>query len=269
VRECACGNRDVPMVLDGGRHLLRATVPRSALSSEAQRRATRQATRMWASRDMSVGVTAAYMDVGEDFAYWAIGVLDETAEKLQHLTTSLTGDEAHRELATLAAKLALSKASDDANAKETLELVMEMVNATETVHSGRSLSLTPCDKAAWALGSASDRPVTLVGDAMHAVTPSFGQGACLAMEDAFALARKVGAQTDLDSRMVAEALRAYEAERLPRTFQAQIGSYSQGMKTYGKDGSEFDTAALNFESEGGIVNWLQNWNGETVLPQPL
>jgi 2-polyprenyl-6-methoxyphenol hydroxylase-like FAD-dependent oxidoreductase len=53
--------------------------------------------------------------------------------------------------------------------------------------------------------------VTLLGDAAHATTPNLGQGACLAIEDAVALARRLA-----DADDVPAALRAYEAERRPR-----------------------------------------------------
>eukprot|EP00747_Dinoflagellata_sp_TGD_P208527 gnl/TRDRNA2_/TRDRNA2_82004_c0_seq2.p1 gnl/TRDRNA2_/TRDRNA2_82004_c0~~gnl/TRDRNA2_/TRDRNA2_82004_c0_seq2.p1 ORF type:complete len:106 (+),score=22.38 gnl/TRDRNA2_/TRDRNA2_82004_c0_seq2:39-356(+) len=101
---------------------------------------------------------------------------------------------------------------------------------------------------------------------MHAVTPSFGQGACLAMEDAFALAREIGAKLNAGPEEIAEALRRYETERFPRTFQAQIGSYVQGEKSYGRHTDEFDNVTLNFDSEGGIVSWLHAWKGETIMP---
>jgi 2-polyprenyl-6-methoxyphenol hydroxylase-like FAD-dependent oxidoreductase len=54
--------------------------------------------------------------------------------------------------------------------------------------------------------------VVLLGDAAHAVTPSVGQGAAQAIEDAVALARAVTTPTDL-----AAALGEYEAARRPRT----------------------------------------------------
>ncbi|MGX7826234.1 FAD-dependent monooxygenase [Actinokineospora sp. 24-640] len=54
--------------------------------------------------------------------------------------------------------------------------------------------------------------VALLGDAAHAVTPDIGQGACLAVEDAVVLAQCVSAHYD-----VADALRAYDTARRPRT----------------------------------------------------
>jgi 2-polyprenyl-6-methoxyphenol hydroxylase-like FAD-dependent oxidoreductase len=59
----------------------------------------------------------------------------------------------------------------------------------------------------WSVGRA-----TLLGDAAHPMTPDMGQGACQAIEDAVILADCLARSTG-----VAEALRAYEARRIPRT----------------------------------------------------
>jgi 2-polyprenyl-6-methoxyphenol hydroxylase-like FAD-dependent oxidoreductase len=55
-------------------------------------------------------------------------------------------------------------------------------------------------------------PVTLLGDAAHAMTPFLGQGACQAIEDAAVLGRSFRAASS-----PADALRRYEALRIPRT----------------------------------------------------
>lgn len=57
-----------------------------------------------------------------------------------------------------------------------------------------------------------DGRITLLGDAAHAVTPTFGQGACLALESALALASRLRRTAPLD-----ESLRGYERERMRRT----------------------------------------------------
>lgn len=56
-----------------------------------------------------------------------------------------------------------------------------------------------------------DGPVTVVGDALHAMRPTAGHGGSTTLEDAVVLAKCI-AEMGLDP----EALRAYEAERLPR-----------------------------------------------------
>jgi 2-polyprenyl-6-methoxyphenol hydroxylase-like FAD-dependent oxidoreductase len=70
----------------------------------------------------------------------------------------------------------------------------------------------------WSRGRA-----TLLGDAAHPMLPNLGQGACTALEDALVLAQSVrrhGATPD--------ALRAYEAARIPRTTRIVRESWSFG-----------------------------------------
>ena len=54
--------------------------------------------------------------------------------------------------------------------------------------------------------------VTLLGDAAHPTTPNMGQGACMAMESAYVLARALSEEPDYRS-----ALKRYENERHERT----------------------------------------------------
>ncbi len=54
--------------------------------------------------------------------------------------------------------------------------------------------------------------VTLLGDAAHPTTPNMGQGACMAIESAYVLARCLSAKPDLPAALV-----AYEQERRSRT----------------------------------------------------
>jgi 2-polyprenyl-6-methoxyphenol hydroxylase-like FAD-dependent oxidoreductase len=53
--------------------------------------------------------------------------------------------------------------------------------------------------------------ITLLGDAAHPMTPFLGQGGCQALEDAVVLGRRLRNAPDVPA-----ALRAYEAERIPR-----------------------------------------------------
>jgi 2-polyprenyl-6-methoxyphenol hydroxylase-like FAD-dependent oxidoreductase len=61
------------------------------------------------------------------------------------------------------------------------------------------------------IGSWSQGPVVLVGDAAHATAPTLAQGAAMALEDAVVLADSLRG-----SATVAEALAGYERRRLPR-----------------------------------------------------
>lgn len=62
--------------------------------------------------------------------------------------------------------------------------------------------------------------VTLLGDAAHAMLPTYGQGASQTIEDGFALAHALAVHGD----SVGDALAQYEAVRIPRTREIQIGA---------------------------------------------
>lgn len=65
-------------------------------------------------------------------------------------------------------------------------------------------------------------PVTLLGDAAHAMPPFLAQGAAQAIEDAVILARELAGALDIPA-----ALRRYEAARRPRT--ARVQRAARGM----------------------------------------
>ncbi len=66
--------------------------------------------------------------------------------------------------------------------------------------------------------------VGLLGDAAHAMTPNYGQGAAMAIEDAIVLARELVAHD-----AAAAALGAYEARRRPR-----VDALQRGARRFGK-----------------------------------
>ena len=65
--------------------------------------------------------------------------------------------------------------------------------------------------------------VTLLGDAAHPMLPFLAQGAAMAIEDGFVLAREVAALPD----DIPAALRRYEAVRRPRTTDVQLAARTQ------------------------------------------
>lgn len=73
----------------------------------------------------------------------------------------------------------------------------------------------------------SEGNITLLGDACHPMTPYMAQGAAMAIEDAYVLAAAL-AHYGSDQEA---ALRAYEAERLPRTGRVQLEARERG-RTY-------------------------------------
>jgi salicylate hydroxylase len=75
----------------------------------------------------------------------------------------------------------------------------------------------------WSKGRA-----TLLGDAAHAMLPHIGQGACMAIEDGYALAAVIAQMPD----ELGEALRHYERLRLPRTRRAVLESRARGNEMH-------------------------------------
>ena len=75
----------------------------------------------------------------------------------------------------------------------------------------------------WSRGRA-----TLLGDSAHAMLPYLGQGAAMAIEDAYALAAMIARQQDdLDG-----ALAAYERLRAPRAKAAVLGSRARAKENH-------------------------------------
>jgi 2-polyprenyl-6-methoxyphenol hydroxylase-like FAD-dependent oxidoreductase len=92
--------------------------------------------------------------------------------------------------------------------------VVELVEATPSETILRNATYDRPPAARWGAGR-----VTLLGDAAHPLTPNFGQGGCMAIEDAAVLARCLSKYAD-----AAHALRAYEAHRRTRT--SRVARYS-------------------------------------------
>lgn len=100
-----------------------------------------------------------------------------------------------------------------------------------------------------------DRPPTpvwsngragLIGDAAHPTTPNFGQGGCMAIEDAVVLARQLAANPD-----PAEAWRAFAAERYRRTSGITHESWRFGKMAH---------------LEGRVSCWLRDRAFGLLLP---
>jgi len=69
----------------------------------------------------------------------------------------------------------------------------------------------------------SIKRVTLLGDAAHPMLPALGQGAAMAIEDAYVLARALSDSPD----DITASLQAYEAARVLRTANVQLASRRQ------------------------------------------
>jgi 2-polyprenyl-6-methoxyphenol hydroxylase-like FAD-dependent oxidoreductase len=100
--------------------------------------------------------------------------------------------------------------------------VVELIEATPSETILRNAAYDRPRATRWGEGS-----VTLLGDAVHPMTPNLGQGGCMAIEDAAVLARCLKKYDD-----ASKALRAYESHRQTRT--ARAASYSRRYGAVGQ-----------------------------------
>ncbi|MDT8344298.1 MAG: FAD-dependent monooxygenase, partial [Thermohalobaculum sp.] len=108
----------------------------------------------------------------------------------------------------------------------------------------------------WVRGRAA-----LLGDACHPMLPFMAQGAAMALEDAVVLAQV------LDTLPVAEALRAYEARRRPRTTRVQAVSrgnadlfHARGLSRIVRHGAVEAAARLGPGIATGRLDWLYGFD---------
>lgn len=100
--------------------------------------------------------------------------------------------------------------------------VLELIAATPASSIIRNVAFDRLSTKNWGRGR-----MTLLGDAIHPTTPNLGQGGCLAIEDAFVLARSF---EKYDASEL--ALRNYERSRYKRT--AALTKYSRYYGTIGQ-----------------------------------
>lgn len=111
----------------------------------------------------------------------------------------------------------------------------------------------------------SDGAVTLLGDACHPTLPFLGQGACMAIEDGYILARALEAEED-----VPEALRRYENARRERTARIVNGSAANADRYQNRVLADTDTAreyvAREFATDEvrGRLDWIYAYNVDEV-----
>ena len=100
--------------------------------------------------------------------------------------------------------------------------VLELIESTPTASIIKNSALDRPPNKIWGRGR-----MTLLGDAIHPTTPDLGQGGCLAIEDAFVLARCFNKYSASDA-----ALRNYERSRYKRT--STLSKYSRYYGTIGQ-----------------------------------
>ncbi|GAA1971791.1 FAD-dependent urate hydroxylase HpxO [Isoptericola halotolerans] len=96
--------------------------------------------------------------------------------------------------------------------------------------------------------------VALLGDAAHPTAPDIGQGACLALEDTFALATSLATNTV----SAEDSLRRYERSRTARAGDLVLRARARGEETHGYDAAK--TAAwydsLRGNDGSGIIRGI-------------
>ncbi|MCE2565209.1 FAD-dependent monooxygenase [Komagataeibacter sp. FNDCF1] len=118
----------------------------------------------------------------------------------------------------------------------------------------------PMDR--WSVGN-----VTLLGDAAHPMLPFLSQGAAMAIEDGYELARALAAPVP-----VSDALQVYEASRRPRTRQVQLESRERGRTYHLASPLEQIMRDVSYKvrnfinpHKGGIkANWVYEYDATAV-----
>ncbi|HEY4746564.1 MAG TPA: FAD-dependent monooxygenase, partial [Steroidobacteraceae bacterium] len=106
-------------------------------------------------------------------------------------------------------------------------------------------------------------PVTLLGDAAHAMLPFLAQGAAMAIEDAAVLAQCIGAAPE----DVAGAMRRYEQARRPRTTKVwRAARRNDTVYHLGWPAAAVrDLVLRRMGSEGLLAryDWIYDWRAES------
>ena len=97
--------------------------------------------------------------------------------------------------------------------------VIRKLSSAENIFKWGLFDRDPMDH--WSVGH-----ITLLGDAAHPMLPFLAQGAAMALEDSCILADLLAAP-GLDTQ---EALRQYDAERIPRTGRIQLSARARGKR---------------------------------------
>lgn len=120
------------------------------------------------------------------------------------------------------------------------------------------------------MSSWSKGRITLLGDAAHPMLPFLSQGAAMAIEDGYVLARALTATQDIGL-----ALSAYEADRLPRTTRVQLGARERGrsyheVSWFGRlkrDLGHWWRSLFDSHSAGLQASWIYAYDA-TTTPLP-
>ena len=175
---------------------------------------------------------------GEGYTYWAISVADTDNGECDLMELVKCKSSAQQKKESI--KLALLDKLR--GLKEPLvDFAVEKIENTPpdfvyVQHSEEAEAIGPCLVS-------TDGNVVLVGDAGHSMSPSYGQGANFALEDAASLAICIR-----DSNNVASALAAYEETRLERCKEMQRRSADRAAK------------AMKGEETEDVSKWIFAWD---------
>jgi salicylate hydroxylase len=118
------------------------------------------------------------------------------------------------------------------------EDVLTMIRAVDTHYKWALMVREPI--ARW-----TRNRITLLGDAAHPTLPFLGQGAAMALEDGYVLARAIERHRGAPS----QALDAYEAARVQRTSRVVRGSNENAARFHNPRLADPDTAAQYIDDE--------------------
>jgi salicylate hydroxylase len=135
--------------------------------------------------------------------------------------------------------------------------IRELVSKTERLYKWAIFDREPL--AQW-----SSNRVTLLGDAAHPMLPYLAQGACMALEDGYALGAALGATPSDPVR----ALQAYEAVRRPRATRVQLGSRARAkpahlvspLAQFGRNIAYAVRKAINPSRHTYGVDWIYEYD---------
>lgn len=139
--------------------------------------------------------------------------------------------------------------------------VVELLSRTESVFKWGLFDRDPME--GWTVGR-----VTLLGDAAHPMLPFLSQGAAMAIEDGYVLARAL-AETPGG---LADKLAAYEADRRPRTARVQLGARDRARSYHEpswlgqkwRDLKHWWRALRNPHASGLQADWIYAYDATTT-----